>query len=596
MYDVTIYHNTGFNKVNIPDSPSLLTSFSHTNLQSTDLMQNRWISAIAVAANYETLEDVDYCQISSMFYFVDGVEMTSPDVGVLSLTPDFITSAGGPAALTFLDGITERHHVTDDTFGLYTEDDPLLIPSNPLTIADGGYQFSDNSDNYVFMEASIDVPKLGDATDGNVYTATYNDPETGEIQTTEVTVPKVPALEAYRYTLAGMYDPDNLKQVRVPGTAFFDPSNAAVVEGIARARELGVESAIISQWLIPGSAVSNYGETDEGFVGSLTGAKTEASVNLPYIYATVKNNRLLYGDLNKYVIVSIASGNSAEFKPEDIYNNDTAPVVVMITDPRPEGNPYFRFKYYLKSSSNFFANCIKGMTWQSAPLVWTNKSGSEIDVTKFTTDMQLKRREASYNVLSAYGAEGGSGATGAAKTLGAAVNRGVTGLLGAGVEFVTGLFGNPQDTQNMQNVTQFLERGDIDKIKGDFAASAYQELQNLGLGNSVIAPEISFPRNEGIRDFVGNGIYVYRYRPTDADISKLDKVLTMYGYKHTAPLEASFFTNRTYFNYVKADGVTVGNTSLPMWMKEGIAAQFSAGIRFWHVQPNPEYYTNNPVR
>ena len=73
---------------------------------------------------------------------------------------------------------------------------------------------------------------------------------------------------------------------------------------------------------------------------------------------------------------------------------------------------------------------------------------------------------------------------------------------------------------------------------------------------------------------------------------RIDKLLTMYGYKKTKALEATDFSNRQYFNYVEA-AVSVGN--LPRWWADGISAQLANGVRIWHVKPNSSYYANNPV-
>jgi hypothetical protein len=101
-----------------------------------------------------------------------------------------------------------------------------------------------------------------------------------------------------------------------------------------------------------------------------------------------------------------------------------------------------------------------------------------------------------------------------------------------------------------------------------------------------------FPRSETIRDLLGNGVRVYRYRFADSDVVKIDKILTMYGYKDTKPLEASDFTNRTKFNYVQASGISVSNNTMPRWIREGIAMQLSIGVRIWHVKPDATAYTD----
>lgn len=111
---------------------------------------------------------------------------------------------------------------------------------------------------------------------------------------------------------------------------------------------------------------------------------------------------------------------------------------------------------------------------------------------------------------------------------------------------------------------------------------------------AVITPEVHFPYdNPSVRDYVGNGVLVYRYRLSPGDLERIDKLLTMYGYAVTKNLERSDFNSRSNFNFVQAAGVgVVGNSGgyLPRWWTDGISAQLSGGVRVWHVKPSPAYY------
>ena len=133
-YDVRVWSNTGFNSINIPDSPSLLDSLPSATYPALDLLQNRFLTSIRIRATFDQVKNADFCKLGDFYYFVDGVTMTSGDVAVLGLIPDFITSAGGVGSLSILDGVTSRVHVTDDTYGKYTEPDPLTAPSEALKV------------------------------------------------------------------------------------------------------------------------------------------------------------------------------------------------------------------------------------------------------------------------------------------------------------------------------------------------------------------------------------------------------------------------------------------------------------------------------
>ena len=137
-------------------------------------------------------------------------------------------------------------------------------------------------------------------------------------------------------------------------------------------------------------------------------------------------------------------------------------------------------------------------------------------------------------------------------------------------------------------VNYIINRDDLQR-RYDLESS--RELQTFAIGQSVVAPDLHFPMSETTRDFVGNGAVVLRYRPDFKDIVKLDKILTMYGYKDTKSLEASDFVGRAKFNYVMATGVTITGNH-PKWLREAAASQIAAGVRVWHQLPDVTAYTD----
>ena len=133
-----------------------------------------------------------------------------------------------------------------------------------------------------------------------------------------------------------------------------------------------------------------------------------------------------------------------------------------------------------------------------------------------------------------------------------------------------------------------------DQYEKGFQAKRRSELYDLRVANSVVAPTVNFPYNsEIVRDSLGNGALVYLYKYSSNDLARIDKLLTMYGYRVAKKLEKSDFTNRQYFNFVACNNVTVTGNS--KWINDGIAEQLKSGVRMWHVLPNPSYYSNNPI-
>ena len=247
-------------------------------------------------------------------------------------------------------------------------------------------------------------------------------------------------------------------------------------------------------------------------------------------------------------------------------------------------------------------NCISGLPWQSAPLVYTSKSGSELDTVRYQTSqfisdetfrMQTEivkvntQKVTLRNAMSLWGAASGVGTSYAMNSGGTASdmmarNSAKTGALGSivgiGVDTLTGFHSD-------MNTLDHLNRAHINEL--------VKEAQEFYISQRVVAPQVNFPRSEGLRDFKGNCCVPYRYRYSTKDLAKMDKILTMYGYAdhQAAPGNEAFLTNRPRFNYVKIAGASIGGT-LPAWEREAITNIFSIGVRIWHTLPNQAYYTD----
>jgi hypothetical protein len=107
-----------------------------------------------------------------------------------------------------------------------------------------------------------------------------------------------------------------------------------------------------------------------------------------------------------------------------------------------------------------------------------------------------------------------------------------------------------------------------------------------------VTPQIQYPREESLRDFLGNGVRVYRYRYSDHDVQKIDTILEMYGYKDTDIIRPEYFTNRAKFNYIETQGVSVLRDDYPQWLRDEMAELLESGIRIWHTKPDATAYTD----
>lgn len=616
MYSVKLYYNTGFNSINIPDTDALINSNAFTSLSfpSIDILQNTNIASVRVKATFDQVKDADFCCIytpgstantGAFYYFIDGVTMRGVDVAELSLVPDYITSAGGPASLKYTDGIARRCHVTDDTYGKWNLEDDYLTPSEPLQLETEVIRF--NTGTYDVVESSIDVAAMS----GLTIAWGYDDGEDS------VTVPRsIANFETTNYTLDGNTGGDTRTTLFIIGDD--------VKSGIEQCRALGIENAILNTAYIPKALVTMATETETleeqqtippsvvvkrgdtaitNFIGgklqsgnisatavtTASGTFKENTTNFQYEYdGNVKNKRVLYGGLNRVGILT-TSGDKLESRPEEIKESGQYIIVKSIGDPHTNGCAYHRFKTMNGDATNlgFWKNAVKGLQWKQIPLLYTQKSGSALDRVNFENSREITDFE--YYSSTSGILTGGKGITEVDVTTGQAT------------EHRGALFGGTQDIGPLGRLgaaASNLVVGSILNPVQKYHMQRRQELQNFAIGQSAASPDLQFAYDgEAFRDFYGECIIVYRYRPTATDLARLDKILTMYGYRVNMPISTGIFTGRDYFNYVEASVTVSGNVNgnLPRWWCEGISQQMAAGVRVWHVKPDPSHYSNNPI-
>lgn len=631
QYTIKLYNSSGFSKENIPDSPSLLDDLEVVEVPSLNILQDRFLSEITLKVEYETIKNCDYCRIGDTYYFINNILSTSRDVCKIFIKMDCLTSAGGIVNLDFIDGITERHHTgeQDEEFGKYAEDDPLLSCIEPLQIT--GYStFIPDEKGNTYIESTVDLVAMGNETTA----ITYTDNQTGK----QITVPSTKTPEhSTKYGIRKDSD-GTAKDILFPeiiGKCSFIAAtwnlldgvleeNEIVKSGVKRCRDLGIESSILAQYTVPAAFSGGInGSTLEPDIIELYGkfGDTEFTPTdgFNFIYAEVKNKRVLYGLSNQYEILC-PNGNSGLYKPEDLYYKnfeEEYPHIWLFSDVRSDGCPYYRFKYLNKSGvedgkncNSILNGCIKGSQWTAVPLTFSQKSGNSLDLYNFTSELTTfgvnRSQQNIGNDISLF--------TSGFNLITSPLS---LGLGGRQAEYV-GMGPMPNNRASSKNYTQSLDNlsgmssqiGGIGGAIGNFAQtfvnsefipylqenSLNKMYTNFGYTQNVVVPQVMFPfQTDTLRDILKNGFITFRYRPSETDLLRQDKLLTMYGYRHTDIFKKSYLTNRTNFNYIKAYNLSI-SSAIPQWLKEGCLAQIEGGIRIWHVKPDESYYDNNPIK
>ena len=625
MYNATLFLNTGFNAINIPDNPSLLYHAQYVTVPALDIYQARELSSFVVKATYASIKNADYLKLENpndsadfAYYSVQNITMTSMDTAVISVTMDYILTAGGDtgiSSLQFTDGICERHHValSEDKFGAFDEEDPYLAPAEMMRLDVEDVDFGGDNDQLTLLETTANLSKL--MLDMQTYNKLTGIDFTSSSSGDNCVVPMID--NTLITTNIYMENENSYFNTTLPGACLYKSGefDASANSGkgqytneqwtsqvLTYVRSLGIESSIIAQYNVPSFMVDAvYPASTHPYVGELKGKRLTQTLgnNMAFIKpytTTIRNKRLLYGEYVKYSIVSIASGNKAEFLPEEIYDyntSPTSPTVEMRVDPRPKGAPYFRFNVYrgVTDPQFFFTNAVKGLEWQNAPLVYEGASGSLINQYKFKATMAEGYENVNYAYMSSELKNQQANMQATGNTIGSV-------LEGAGNAYSghwAMAFGNIADAatnemnRNFMNAQYELGRRHAET---SWNITRNNEMASLAIRNNIVAPSMNFPISEGIRDFVGNTCLVYRPYYTENDAARIDKILSMYGYRNTIPMDYSVCISRSKFNWVEARGVAIKNLNIPKWLRDGVAAQFAAGLRIWHVLPDTAAYTD----
>lgn len=556
VYSVIGYFNTGFGNANIPESPAILKLAQQKTFPSNWLFQNKDLTNVRLNANWADVENIDYVQIGNTYYFVTGITMQTEVCAELTLQVDGITTAGGISSLSITDGWCERAHTNND--GLFNNiiDEPFQ-PSLDLVI-DGKQIISDigSEKQYQIVGATIQLLSTERLAEG------YLDND----QNVVCYVPTVTPISFETAVYMNLPIVGN-KYTTTPSVTLYNFEREDVKQGVSSARSLGLDTAIIAAYLIP-SIWSEYSIDGLGEISTLNGKRLNPTSGIPYKFGvsgyTPANNKV-YALYNQYALIAVCTGDKVISEAYEVYNQDGSPQLTLYADLAPQGRPYGQFRYMHGQETNPFENAVRGAEWLNMPIAYGNRSGSLISMNETLRENAINRQAIS-NQGAAIGLNTISGA------LGNVLSGNVAGVISTGTNYMVSE-ANYENAWERQQLAQTKARTEF----------------------SIRTPDVSFPQGVTTQGYVGNAFLIYRTRMADADIRRLDRFFTMFGYAQSKPLEMSDFTNRRYFNYVQASGVSV-KANVGLRIRTIVSAQLSGGVRVWHTLPNNSYYTNNPIK
>lgn len=633
------YYNTGFNFNNVPDSPALLeTVLNVKTFDSVYVKQDRDIVNLKLATTYNDIKDIDYLSISTsdetIYYFVLGINMVNDNVANLTLLEDVLTTEGGAANLSYIDGWCTRRCVTDDTlFSNVTVEDfspqePLLI--EPCSIGPGDSKYE--QDFITVIASTIDL-ESEDLYTANVF---VGNSESGDYS---VTVPNLPALTkttSYKmkfrvdkyldgvFPNVGLYI---LGSASTNGTPIYN-NDGRIEKAIRTLRSLGLESVIVASYKIPTRYIDSIRTTDSdtgimshGFIYEIIAESlilpvisSESGVVKEFTYNydgyTVKNNKV-YSNYNSITVFNRASGDSETYQLYDIYHDsdNTSIDFYLISDFSPNGCPILRPQYFRgaqASDKTILDNSVSGGQWLNTPIAFSEASGSAINAANFSLIKQQgeadwEKATMNYRTPQYY-------MNYAAQSIGS-----ITGAVGLSSSPVSGPLnmGKPGSQWDLSrtNVSpnvagMFSAAANVASLDNSFrsdelaieslARQAMTEKLQFQLSQNVVAPDIKFANMSNIQIYWGNLFGAYLTRLSRIDLERFDTYLTRYGYKVSEKLTNDCFTGRENFNFVEAINVSIGK-NVSLRKKKSIERIFSSGVRVWHKLPTPDLLNDNPI-
>lgn len=586
-YTIEVFYNTGFNQTNIPSSINVLyNNFTPKSFADCVFKQSKILASVRIATTYQNIDGADYLVVGAerVCYFITNINMLNEQCAELSLVLDGITTVG-LNNIQIVTGWCKRKHVTDDTLMSNILPEPFT-PSNELTLESSGVlkpnPVPDYEDLYL-IGASFNLGS------NDFYEARKYVVDGGSDSVICPQVPTVPNNKASTidFNVSGVLSGHYV----LPSTYLFDARDLLIQENLSAVRALGLDNGLTASYIIP----KNYyliKTTDidiSSMIYEISNNYGDLDTNISYKFEipdyTPLNNKV-YALWNIFTIMSTCSGSRSQFKASEIYDPSKPNFnVTFFADLAPNGKPYFAPSVYHGSRNNTLELAITGMPWQNQPIAYDRKSGTDFDVVErqinlneFATRQMGVDLNETYNGVDTIVSALSSVASGLGSDTYSGASNIATGAAKAGWSYT-------KNEANIQMSQQYLD-------------SAKQRANLVyNMNQNYVVPEITFPRDESIQNYLGNYVLVTRNRLSNTDVHRFDTFLNMYGYAVDEPLTISDFKSRKLYNYVLAQDVTIKTTTnVPMYVRDYVERQMNNGIRVWHVAPDRTLFeTRNEV-
>ena len=653
MYNVEVYFNTGFDAVNIPSDPQVLTNFRSLEFDNINIIQNMYLTQIIIPLNFEIASQVDYVKISkeddnkSKYYTVEKIEMRAKKTCKMTLLIDAYNSIGGLINKNeILSCSANRCHVKQKYTANGALDEALFnLPEpfhcNEALIFQSAHFKMGEADTYAdhsIVEMVVFPPEADTATNRDPMTQagitrqtpSNATPEGGAIEmgTTvgkyrnTVNIPNGTA-EVVDYivnstqVLKCVQPASSLVKLNIGSQTLIltgllftyrNLRKSKIRDYITTLRAIGAETGVIGAYIIPeiwcepvnldSEDASGQTQLNNKYYQSLPASPTlTISINGSFCSKKIYNPKCVNtAGVNKMIVYSSASGSFIELDPSVFETRDSETI-----------NPEASEQQYIYSDGYIVKKIIQPyFVAYSDP----RKDGTPIlkiinrYATSFTAGIKGDVADGAMTVKGANWQdlpimyEGMSGYVLAQKQQNAenknanATAIGQT-LLGVGGIVAGGIMLATGVGAGL--APSLIAGGAGSLIAGatSYVANSQTQKQQQDLLNQkqefTYSP-INIETNNTIRDLSNNCFRVGWYCMQQIDLIQYDRFLTKYGYNvGNYSIDKSYFNNRVAFNYIRVNDIQIKSTE-PMYMLKLVEEQLKAGVRLWHVAPSESYY------
>ena len=627
MAVVKMYGNTGFNSVDVPDSPKLIEENFEPikEYDEINVIQNEYLAYIIVDdISPAEARKIDYIIIEEedkSCYTVERYEFKADETCKFYLILDAYNTMGGfneGSGNIVVSGTANRMSVplTEDDSRFFTLDEPFK-PAEKSKI-EFLQPFANSNDSISLIEVIAIPPKIvepvyytGVSTKSGIQIQSPSNIQkningcgvgqqmieqeqgSGDSKVSSITfaLSTSPMLRKLVQTTLSILNPFNSSARSIKtGSRWFDSNKISYAISIEKQgtvtgdliqdfREQGMDNNVVAYWEVPTrfiTATSNPYQPDkesDSEYGGITNAscKVENATLTITHFQKIYNNKARYGQSIVLKLFNGASGAQLDKYIHEVANIGTLPNaesypvdVVQGADIRPDGYPIGAFRYINQvSQGEVLCEVLNGANWRQVPLVASGLSG------EYQTQRNISRqynREQGFNIAKIVGSVGALvGGIGLTVATGGAGSVAGAGLIQAGT---TGIFAN---TKNY--ISNSIQQKDQQaQLQQEAVSSATQ----LEVGNSSLA-----------RDTGHNIFYVLKSTYSDSDLIAFDTFLTKYGYNvGNKWIDNGYFYSRPAFNFMRINDITIVSQTASLSLLELVKQQLQAGIRIWHKKPN----------